>query len=70
MSPDRDEMWLNFAGHPCTSQLRAQLGKLKVQALVNLRGAAAQSPDPAVRGFAEALTQLEHFELMIEGKLR
>jgi hypothetical protein len=70
MSFDNDEMWQNFAGHPCTGQLLSQLAKMKLQALVNLRGAAAQSPDPEVRGFAEQLRQIEHFELMIEGKLR
>jgi len=70
MSFDRDEMWMNFAAHPCTGQLLGQLEKQKQQALVNLRGAAAVSEDPEVRGFAEALKRIEQFEHMIEGKLR
>ena len=70
MSFDRDELWQNYAAHPCTGQLRAQIEKMKIQALVNLRGAAAESLDPAVRGWAEGLRLLEQFELMIEGKLR
>ena len=70
MSIDRDEMWQNFAAHPCTAQLRAHLAKIKIRALVSLRGAAAESPDAAVRGYAEQLTQIEHFELVLEGKMR
>lgn len=70
MSFDRDEMWMNFAGHPCTGQLLASLAKQKQNALINLKGAAAVSEDPEVRGFAEALKRIEQFELMIEGKMK
>lgn len=70
MSFDNDEMWMNFANHPCTGQLLAALGKQKIQALVNLRGAALVSEDAEVRGWAEALRKIEQFETMIEGKLR
>jgi hypothetical protein len=70
MSLDRDEMWMNFAAHPCTGQLLNSLAKQKAQALLNLRGAASVSLDPEVRGFAEALRRIEQFETMIEGKLR
>jgi hypothetical protein len=60
MSFDGDEMWMNFANHPCTGQLLSALAKQKLQALVNLRGAALVSEDAEVRGWAEALRRIEH----------
>jgi len=70
MSFDRDEMWMNFAAHPCTEMLRTALAKQKAHALTNLRGAAQVSLDPEVRGFAEALKKIEQFESMIKGKTK
>jgi hypothetical protein len=70
MSFDKDEMWANFANHPCTGQLLSALQKQKATALINLRGVAIASLDPEVRGWAEALKRIEEFETMIEGKLR
>jgi hypothetical protein len=70
MSLGGDEMWMNFATHPCTGQLLAALSKQKLHALVSLRGAALASADAEVRGWAEALRKIEQFETMIEGKLR
>lgn len=70
MSFDPDEMWMNYAAHPCTAKILSNLAKQKVQALVNLRGAASASADPEVRGFAEALTRIEQFEKMVEGKIK